>query len=51
MTDNFVGRWAIYTPEGEIDCDPEPMIFETKVEAMAALEYYPSGYYVARVVA
>ena len=44
-------KWAIYTPEGVIDCDPEPMIFCSREIAVEVLQNYPDGYYVAEVVA
>lgn len=30
-------RYAIFDKDGNVDCDPEPMIFETRKEAVEAL--------------
>ena len=42
--------WGIFTPEGKLDCDPEPMIFETREQAVECLQMYPDGYTVAELV-
>lgn len=41
-------KYAIYKPNGKIDRDPEPMIFNTYSEALEALNtgIFPRGYYV-----
>lgn len=40
--------YAIYNTRGKVDSDPEPMVFETRREAMEMLNtgLFPSGYYV-----
>lgn len=45
--------WGIFNANGVLDCDSEPMVFETKVEAVEFLNAYPykaGGYYVAEII-
>ena len=46
-------QWGIFDKDGNLDCDPEPMLFDTRKEAMEVLgsDAYESGsgYYVDRV--
>lgn len=42
--------WGIFTPEGELDTDPEPMVFSTRREALECLQEYGPGYYVAEIL-
>ena len=46
--------WGIFKPDGELDCDPEPMVFETKEEAVEFLMGDPYNgterYYVAEII-
>ena len=45
--------WGIFKPNGELDCDPEPMVFATKAEAVEFLMGDPYNgterYYVAEI--
>lgn len=46
----MVWKWAIFDKDGNLDTDPEPMIFDTRKDAMEVLgsDAYDSadGYYV-----
>lgn len=44
--------WGIFKPNGELDCDPEPMIFGTRAEAVEALNsgIFDDGAYVAEII-
>ncbi len=53
-TINEPSTWGIFDAKGNLDCDPEPMIFRTRQEALEMLnsDAYESqsGYYVDKVI-
>lgn len=46
-------KWGIFDDDGNLDTDPEPMVFDTRAEAMEVLNSgvyeNPQDYYVAPV--
>ena len=38
--------YGIYDKDGKLDCDPEPMVFRDRSEAVDMLTEYEEGYYV-----
>ena len=46
--------WGIFKPDGELDTDPEPMVFATRAEAVEFLMGDPyegtERYYVAEII-
>lgn len=46
--------WGIFDMDGNLDVDPEPMVFKTRAEAMEVLNSdayeYPDDYFIAPIV-
>ena len=47
-------RWGIFDCDGNLDTDPEPMVFDTRAEAVEFLNSdayeFPTDYYVAPII-